>query len=63
MNPNAARASALIPATQKLSMRLFKNIRSIERIVGMASLLMAALGFPVIDSMLSLVCMKIYIIQ
>ena len=56
MKPRAARAFALMPETQKLSIRLFKNIRSIEKIVGNASLLMAFLGFPIITSILSLVC-------
>jgi hypothetical protein len=54
MNPRAARALELIPETQKLSMRLFKNIRSRENIVGKASLLMALRGLPVIDSIFSL---------
>ena len=56
MKPKAASASALMPETQKLSIKLFRNIRNIERIVGKASLFMAFLGLPVIDSMLSLVC-------
>ena len=56
MKPNAAKALELMPETQKLSMRLFKNIKSSEKIVGKASLLMALRGFPVIDSILSLAC-------
>ena len=53
MKPNAANASALMPATQKLSMRLFKNIKSIENIVGKANLLMAFFGEPVMESIFS----------
>jgi len=58
MKPNAASASALMPATQKLSIKLFKNIKSIDKIVGMANLLMAFLGFPTIESRLLLACIK-----
>ena len=50
INPSAASAFSLIPETQKLSIRLFKNIKSIENIVGKASLFIAFLGFPVIES-------------
>ena len=53
IKPSAARASELMPATQKLSIRLFKNIKSIEKIVGKANLLIAFLGLPIIDSMFS----------
>jgi hypothetical protein len=56
IKPKAARASALMPETQKLSIRLFKNIKSSENIVGNANLLMALRGFPLIDSILSLAC-------
>lgn len=56
MNPKAASASVLIPETQKLSIRLFKNIKSIDRIVGIANLFIAFFGSPVIDSIFSLVC-------
>ena len=45
-----------MPETQKLSIRLFKNIKSSENIVGNANLLMALRGFPLIDSILSLAC-------
>ena len=58
INPSAAKASAFNPETQKLSMRLFKNIRSIENIVGKANLLMAFLGFPVIKSRFSFILKK-----
>jgi len=58
MNPSAARASALMPETQKLSIKLFKNIKSIEIIVGMAKAFMAFRGFPVIKLMLSWFAIK-----
>jgi hypothetical protein len=62
MNPEAARASALIPETQKPSIRLLRNIKNIERMVGKASLLMAFRGFPIIESILELFFINIYIV-
>jgi hypothetical protein len=59
INPNAARASVFIPETQKLSIILFKNIKSIEKIVGKANLLIAFLGFPIIVSILELLSILI----
>ena len=59
IKPSAARASALIPETQKLSIKLFKNIKSIEKIVGKANRLIAFRGLPLIDSILSFACINI----
>ena len=55
INPNAANASILIPETQKLSIKLFKNIKSNEKIVGMANLFIAFFGSPVIVSIFSFI--------
>ena len=53
IKPNAASASAFKPDIQKISMILFKNINSIENIVGKANLLIAFLGLSLLNLYLS----------